>query len=465
MKAVVVEIEQNLAVVLSDNGSIQTIKNKHYEIGQVIHIRHQSFNLTKKISIFAASAAAVLMLSVGSWAYASPYSYISVDVNPSIEFSVNRFDRVIHVNAVNDDGEKILDKISLAKLKNKRIRDALINTVDQISEVGYFDGNTEGGIFIATSSERMAKADELAAELKHTIELEVSHNGDYVEVEAISVTFSRVEEAKELGVTPGKLKLIEKLKEVSNIPDSIDTDKWLQKPVKDIMKAIKEQKKAALQDNLSKEQVTLSPEQEDKAVVPENKTKSNHNDKSAAKDKKAAKPNKSIDRTDKKLQAVKPSVTNAPKGSKQTLVDEPSNESKENQNKLKEKTENTILNSSNKDNKSATDNTLKTNKNAQDKSDKDEGFIQNNNRKTDQDAIDKTTIEEQDNLSKKPKDNSDAVHNDEAVRTNKEDDVDVKSDFNDTDNKEKIDDQSSPETTTKDAENFITDRDNTSKDK
>ena len=54
----------------------------------------------------------------------------------------------------------------------------------------------------------------------------------------------RVEVARELGVTPGKLNLVEKLISSSDGSESINLEEWLDKPVKDIMKATIENRKS-----------------------------------------------------------------------------------------------------------------------------------------------------------------------------------------------------------------------------
>jgi hypothetical protein len=246
MKAVVVELKNNLAAVLSDDGCIVTVKNNDYEIGQIIQMSNPRIHFTKKVVAFATSAAAIVLLSVGTWAYASPYTYVSLDVNPSIEFSVNRFDRVLRVNAVNDDGEEILNQISLTNLKNKTIQDALTLTVGQISEAGYFDGDIEGAVVITTSSKGEEDAEELAQELQQSVINEATENGDDIVVEAVSVGLERTREARELGVTPGKLNLVEKLQASASDPNSINLEEWLNKPVKDIMKATKDNKEASV---------------------------------------------------------------------------------------------------------------------------------------------------------------------------------------------------------------------------
>jgi len=244
VKAVVVEIKNRYVAVLSDDGCIVKIKNNNYEIGQVIQMSRSKIHMTKKIAAFAASAAAMVILSTGTWAYASPYSYVSLDVNPSIEFTVNRFDRVLKVRATNDDGTEFLKEVNLNDLKNETIKEALSTTVEQISQAGYFEGNIEAGLVIATSAKNEKKAEDLAKELQETVDTDLVESGQEVQVESFKVGYERVQKAKELGVTPGKLNLVEKLQESATDPTTIDIEEWLNKPVKEIMKATKANRKA-----------------------------------------------------------------------------------------------------------------------------------------------------------------------------------------------------------------------------
>lgn len=72
-----------------------------------------------------AAACTCLVLGVGAGgfsAYRQPVSYISIDVNPSIELGVNRWDTVVSVKAYNEDGVSILDGIDL---KNKTYTTAI----------------------------------------------------------------------------------------------------------------------------------------------------------------------------------------------------------------------------------------------------------------------------------------------------------------------------------------------------
>lgn len=56
----------------------------------------------------AAAACLILMFAAGgAGLFLMPTAYISIDINPSLELVINRFDRVISVDAYNQDGEEL----------------------------------------------------------------------------------------------------------------------------------------------------------------------------------------------------------------------------------------------------------------------------------------------------------------------------------------------------------------------
>ena len=64
-----------------------------------------------------ACACLLFVLLGGSWLYFTPTTEISIDINPSIELGINRFDRVVSVNAFNEDGQALADSLDV-KYKN-----------------------------------------------------------------------------------------------------------------------------------------------------------------------------------------------------------------------------------------------------------------------------------------------------------------------------------------------------------
>ncbi len=61
----------------------------------------------------AACACLLLTLLGGRWLYFTPTAAISMDINPSIELSVNRFDRVIAVTGFNEDGQTLSHELDV----------------------------------------------------------------------------------------------------------------------------------------------------------------------------------------------------------------------------------------------------------------------------------------------------------------------------------------------------------------
>lgn len=61
----------------------------------------------------AAIVAVFLLLCGGYYLYFIPTATISIDINPSLELSINRFDRVISVNGYNSDGDALADSLDI----------------------------------------------------------------------------------------------------------------------------------------------------------------------------------------------------------------------------------------------------------------------------------------------------------------------------------------------------------------
>ncbi|MDE6930929.1 MAG: hypothetical protein K2P02_09230 [Lachnospiraceae bacterium] len=78
--------------------------------------------------IYAVACVCSLFFLIGGrWLYFTPTSEISIEINPSFELSINRFDRVFSVNSLNADGQEITNALDL-KFKN------YADAIDQILE-------------------------------------------------------------------------------------------------------------------------------------------------------------------------------------------------------------------------------------------------------------------------------------------------------------------------------------------
>jgi len=73
------------------------------------------------------ACALLAAVGLGGWRfYTAPVSYISIDVNPSVELALNRLDRVVGTAAYNDAGDAALLEVSLQNRTYQQAIDALL---------------------------------------------------------------------------------------------------------------------------------------------------------------------------------------------------------------------------------------------------------------------------------------------------------------------------------------------------
>ena len=259
MKNIVLEINQHEAVILSDDGTVSKIRNNNYSVGQVIKMENTKKQKSKFYTFAASFVAAMIILTVGAFAYFTPVSYVSLDVNPSIEYSINLFDRVLTYKSVNDDGKEIVENLNL---KNKKIAKALEETLNKIVEEGYITKDENAGVVISVSDS--SKAETLVKEIMEKTEKYLAENdktGEIeVDVEVEAVGRERVIEARKLGITPGKLNLIEKLRDSTDDSEDFVIEDWMDKSVKEINKAVKENRK----DKKAEDKIDIEDDDDDR---------------------------------------------------------------------------------------------------------------------------------------------------------------------------------------------------------
>ncbi len=256
MKAIIVEVEGKYMIALKKNGDFIKVKqtkhfSKNISIGQEIDIPS-----TPKVNINTyakvASIAAVLLLSIGigfgSYLYAKPYSYVDVDINPSIEITSNIFNRIIEVKPLNEDGKVVL---STDSYKNMSVPDGVGKILESALFYGYLKSSSsksvkeivENEVMLTVSCRDMKKADQLMNSLRIAATKKLKQSKTEWKLLTEKITIQKRNEAGEIGVSPGKILLIEQL----NGEDSkADIEKYKDSSVKDIIKAIEEYKKAEM---------------------------------------------------------------------------------------------------------------------------------------------------------------------------------------------------------------------------
>lgn len=86
---------------------------------------------SRQLRYFIPAAACFLFLLLGFGGYHvyfTPVSVISIDINPSVEWSVNRFDRIISVDSYNEDGQELSNALDVTYKKYPEAIDMLVSS-------------------------------------------------------------------------------------------------------------------------------------------------------------------------------------------------------------------------------------------------------------------------------------------------------------------------------------------------
>lgn len=181
MHAVVMEKKKRICAVLCDDGCFRQLSGD-YAIGEEISVVidnsktcHVKGSRTSQKSIYKlllpyVAAAVVIVVSGLAYTYEAvlAYSYVTVDVNPSIEYTLNRLNRVISVAALNEDAASIVDALD-SSVKNKTLSDAISETVDILQENNYLL-DADASMLVDVTTENEETLQDLSSKVSSALE-------------------------------------------------------------------------------------------------------------------------------------------------------------------------------------------------------------------------------------------------------------------------------------------------------
>ena len=216
--------------------------------------------MLKKLGTLVLGMAIVLTLSACSDQVsevdASEF-YVAVDINPSIEFIVDEEDIVTSYNLVNEDALILCADIDFIGMN---IEDAVELFIELATEAGFIDIEAEDNAVLFTVLG--GDDEELVEKLQERIRVRALRYfaRNFINAEIFTEDFTQedlVLQAEELGITPGKLKLIllaQNYDETLTIEVGIDT------PVKDLVAQIRAAQKEVMENLTDEEKAELAEE-------------------------------------------------------------------------------------------------------------------------------------------------------------------------------------------------------------
>ncbi|MFA5007548.1 MAG: hypothetical protein WC509_08845, partial [Candidatus Izemoplasmatales bacterium] len=124
--------------------------------------------LFKKSIIGFAMAAILIGLFVGCGTVSADDTYVTLDINPSIDLTVSGNDKVLDANALNEDGEVLLLELDLI---GETSADALEMIIDKAIELGFIDIEAaEAVVSVSTISENAELGETVRTRVKESID-------------------------------------------------------------------------------------------------------------------------------------------------------------------------------------------------------------------------------------------------------------------------------------------------------
>ncbi|MDD2973082.1 MAG: hypothetical protein PHE02_13245 [Lachnospiraceae bacterium] len=169
-------------------GTARTLTNIQ-ERGIESHTRHSAVKIM-------AMAGTLLFLLFGYRGYSllsTPVYYVSIDVNPSVELTMNELKRVISAKAYNEDGEILLRDMWV---KGKKYTEAIESIVESAAMQPYL--TEDAALTFTITSNDQEKSKVLQAQINESSACR-KHNG-----QSVVADITHVSEAHENGLSFGK---------------------------------------------------------------------------------------------------------------------------------------------------------------------------------------------------------------------------------------------------------------------
>ncbi|MCR5627725.1 MAG: hypothetical protein K6F99_10425, partial [Lachnospiraceae bacterium] len=208
MKGLCLEVRNGTSAILKEDGTVVKL-NKVYRVGETIEVPEKKlldFILDSSlVTRTVAVAAAVVALFVGGGLYSYnnllAASYLSVDVNPSLEYTLNRANKVINVKALNEDADSVVKELKESGIKNSNISKTISETARVMENEHYIADDKDNVMLIGITAGNTSSSTKITEEVQNAAKAELDGR-----VEVYTVVTSKAErnEAQKLGVSAGR---------------------------------------------------------------------------------------------------------------------------------------------------------------------------------------------------------------------------------------------------------------------
>jgi len=228
-KGLVMEINGRNVILLTKDGRFisHRISGLCPQIGDEINIENEKQKgLWFSVSILVAAAVLMIVVFAGKiWNESyMPFmangvvSYVTIDINPSIELGLDKEGTVVNVVPLNQDCSLLLEGLTLKGLKSEEAVDAFIAAA---ARKGYLAPEKENQVIISVSEKDKTKDRKISETITEKAEKTLAEKEMQVKIDVINTDFDLREKAEELGISSGKYAILVEAKEAGL---NIDTE-------------------------------------------------------------------------------------------------------------------------------------------------------------------------------------------------------------------------------------------------
>lgn len=232
----ILEINKKHAIVMTDSCDFVTIQRQpQMFVGQQVKFSKSDIARTNKNHIkYAALAASVFIIALFSVFYfqifmpSTVFAYVDVDINPSVEFSIDKNAQVLDLKPLNSDAQILLKNLELVDLP---IKDAITEVVKASKQLGFITTNKQNTVLISAlinenKNSNTNESDEIAFDeiISDISSVTFNVGTENINPEVLKVSPENRESAIKNNLSMGRYALYLKLKaDNSNI--TVDTAK------------------------------------------------------------------------------------------------------------------------------------------------------------------------------------------------------------------------------------------------
>jgi len=156
---VVIKIKRKKAIIVTETGEFKAVNARNgmflgqkilFDQQDVIENNRNGIGLAYSAAIAGMVAVFVFMFTYfGLHNFNGTFAYVDVDINPSVEFAVNRDGIVVNAEPLNDDGRKVLEELIY---KDALLEDVILDLVDKSRKYGFIEDNDRKNIILISAA-------------------------------------------------------------------------------------------------------------------------------------------------------------------------------------------------------------------------------------------------------------------------------------------------------------------------